>query len=82
MHGMSALTLVPLLACLVSCQPLEQDPLSSDSADAITFESLGFESDSFDLASTKDRQLEVFEALFIGKDGYRIPGDPDPDRGS
>ena len=44
----------------------------------VTFESLGFESDSFELSSSKDRQLEVFEALFIGKDGYRIPGHPDP----
>jgi len=79
-HGMSALTLVPLLSCLVCCQPPEQDPSSTKSGDAVTFKSLGFESDSFELSSTTDRQLEVFEALFIGKDGYRIPGDPNPDR--
>ena len=80
MNGFSKWGLVLLVAFLASCQPPTQDPLSSDSADAITFESLGFESDSFDLASTKELQLKVFEALFIGKDGYRIPGDPDPDR--
>ncbi|MDC0157885.1 3',5'-cyclic nucleotide phosphodiesterase [Verrucomicrobia bacterium] len=79
-HGLSKGALVPIMAFLASCQPLPDDPSSPDSADSITFESLGFDSDSFDLASTKERQLKVFEALFMGKDGYRIPGDPDPAR--
>ena len=80
MHCLSKGVLVLLLSCLVCCQHPAPDPTSSKSGDAVTFESLGFESDSFELSSTKDRQMEVFEALFIGKDAYRIPGDPDPDR--
>ncbi len=79
-HCLSKGALVPMMAFLASCQPLPDDSLSSNSGDAVTFDSLGFESDSFELSSTKARQSEVFEALFIGKDGYRIPGDPDPDR--
>lgn len=68
-----------LFACLTSCLTL-QDSSSSEVTDAVTFESLGFESNSFELSSTKQSQLEVFEALFIGKDAYRLPGDPDPVR--
>lgn len=61
------------------CQPSVevQSPIS---ADGVTFESLGFESDSFELSSTEESQLVVFETLFVEKDGYRIPGDPEPER--
>jgi hypothetical protein len=72
-------TLSLLAACLIGCQAeLQTD--QSISIVAPTFESLGFESDSFELSSTLKSQLGVFETLFNGKDGYRIPGDPEPDR--
>jgi hypothetical protein len=70
-----------LMSCLSGCQPAGQDPVSPESTDGgITFESIGFETDSFELSSTKQSQLAVFETLFVNKDGYRIPGDPDPAR--
>jgi hypothetical protein len=74
-----ALSLAVSLVWLVGCQHRGQ-VRSLDSTDVIAFESLGFESDSFELSSTKESQMKVFETLFIGKDGYRIPGDPGPAR--
>ena len=43
-----------------------------------SFESLGFESDSFELSSTHESQMSVFEALFMTPEGYKLPGNPDP----
>jgi hypothetical protein len=74
-----ALSLAVSLVWLVGCQHRGQ-VRSPDSTDVIAFESLGFESDSFELSSTKESQMKVFETLFIEKDGYRIPGDPGPAR--
>ena len=74
-----ALSFSFLLVWLGGCQP-QGEVQSPDSTDVIAFESLGFESDSFELSSTRESQLKVFETLFVGKDGYRIPGDPDPAR--
>jgi hypothetical protein len=74
-----ALPLVVSFFWFAGCQHLAevQSPVSID---GVTFESLGFESDSFELSSTQESQLEVFETLFNGNDGYRIPGDPEPAR--
>ena len=74
-----ALPLVVSFFWFAGCQHLVevQSPVSID---GVTFESLGFESDSFELSSTEESQLEVFETLFNGNDGYRIPGDPEPAR--
>jgi hypothetical protein len=72
-------TLSLIAVCLIGCQAEFQTeaPISTGSP---TFDSLGFESDSFELSSTQESQLEVFETLFNGKDAYRIPGDPEPAR--
>ena len=43
-------------------------------------DSLTLESDSFELSSTHESQMAVFEALFIDEGSYRIPGDPAPAR--
>ena len=43
-------------------------------------DSLTLESDSFELSSTHESQMAVFEALFIDEGSYRIPGDPGPAR--
>ena len=76
-----AAPLLLLLSCLAGCQPDGQTPISPESTGGgITFESIGFETDSFELSSTKQSQLAVFDTLFVNKDGYRIPGDPDPAR--
>ena len=72
--------LLLLLSCLASCQPAGQTTSTDESTEGATFESIGFESDSFELSSTKQSQLAVFDTLFVNKDGYRIPGDPDPAR--
>lgn len=73
------LPLVFLLVWVSGCYPAgEVGPPKSK--EEVTFESLGFESDSFELSSTKESQVEVFEALFLGKEGYRIPGEPEPDQ--
>lgn len=74
-----ALPLVVSFFWFGGCQP-SVDVQSPLSADGDTFESLGFESDSFELSSTEESQLVVFETLFVEKDGYRIPGDPEPER--
>ena len=72
--------LLLLLSCLASCQPAGQATSTDESTEGATFESIGFESDSFELSSTKQSQLTVFETLFVNKDGYQIPGDPGPVR--
>ena len=78
---MHAAHILLLTSCLAGCQPAGQAPVSPESTGGgITFESIGFETDSFELSSTKQSQLAVFETLFVNKDGYRIPGDPDPTR--
>ena len=68
-----------LLLFGVGCQPRGEFG-KPESKEEVSFESLGFESDSFELSSTKESQTKVFEALFFGKDAYRIPGEPEPER--
>ena len=71
----------PLLACLAGCS-LPFGPFASPGriGEEVAFDSLGFESDSFALSSTKESQLKVFETLFVKEGGYDLPGDPDPVR--
>ena len=74
--------MLPLLFLLLwgaGCQPAGEVETPKSKED-VTFESLGFESDSFELSSTKESQIKVFEALFLCKEGYRIPGGPEPDQ--
>ena len=73
------LTLVVLLVWGSGCQHAGEVG-TPNSKDDVAFGSLGFESDSFELSSTKEKQAKVFEALFLGKEGYRIPGGPEPDQ--
>ena len=73
------LSLVFLLVWGSGCQHAGEVRTAKSKED-VAFGSLGFESDSFELSSTKERQAEVFEALFLGKEGYRIPGGPEPDQ--
>ena len=44
-----------------------------------TLGALDLTSDAFELSSTRESQLLVFNSLFNGVDGYRLPGNPSAD---
>jgi hypothetical protein len=57
-------SLIFLISCIEQQRVIEND--------------LGLSSDPFRFSDSIESQLAVFESLFTGKTGYKLPGNPDP----
>jgi hypothetical protein len=61
-----------LCACCAQEEACEYLPLD------ISKNSLTLDSDPFELCESKQSELAIFNALFLDKNGYKLPGNPDP----
>jgi hypothetical protein len=73
-----------LIVFLFFCSCQNEADLNTQAEEVLVIKSnalgvLDLTSDAFELSSTKESQLLVFNSLFNGVDGYRLPGDPSAD---